>query len=428
MNMSRRGWGVLLAVVLAGCGASESTLPSVDLPSEAPASTTVDSPRTVDAVAAPSTTSRGRVDIPIANEPLQPAAEWRRAAASPLSPRNQAIGVWTGGEVIVFGGTQRPMCPACDWAVPPERLRDGAAYNPQTNTWRAIAPLPLDAAGYGQAIRVGDDVFFLTRAVVGREVRFGLWSYSLTGDAWRAVALPAPRSTSPAMVEHRGRLVIYERSLERGRTPDIVFDQATGTWNELTTDPLDGAYDRQLVSVDGSLVLFAKLIGEASDSRRPGIVRAVVFDDVARRWDPLPDLAQLVPPLFADGSLAVSPRQGGADGGQNQWGRMVPNGGLLDVATRQWSPLPGSVTKQQEGGGAVGRFAAAFTSSRGQVLDLVSGKWFTIPTLPDGLEFAYEQTIVAADANLFVFGGGADFKVNNQTFVWETGRRLATQG
>ena len=141
----------------------------------------------------------------------------------------------------------------------------------------------------------------------------------------------------------------------------------------------------------------------------------------------MPDSAQLDPPGFADGSLAIAPNRGGADGGQvNNWGRMFPNGGVFDVATRQWEALPGEVTKQQLGGGAIGRFAALFTSSRGQVLDLVSDTWFAIPAMPDGLDGAYAQTIVAAGANLFVFGGGTGRTVHNQTFIWDTRRVLAT--
>lgn len=56
---------------------------------------------------------------------------WRPLAPSPLSPRSDAIGVWTGTEVLIWGGTERDG----------EGLGNGAAYNPETNSWRELPDL-----------------------------------------------------------------------------------------------------------------------------------------------------------------------------------------------------------------------------------------------------------------------------------------------
>ena len=53
------------------------------------------------------------------------------------SPRYDASAVWTGTEMIVWGGTG-PQGP----------LNDGAAYNPSTNTWRSIPPAPVPGRCY----------------------------------------------------------------------------------------------------------------------------------------------------------------------------------------------------------------------------------------------------------------------------------------
>ena len=67
-----------------------------------------------------------------------PAADrWRRVAPSPLRPRVHAAGVWNGKEVVILGGTGRRVT-ARDQAV-----RDGAAYNPATGRWRTLPPLPF---------------------------------------------------------------------------------------------------------------------------------------------------------------------------------------------------------------------------------------------------------------------------------------------
>ena len=57
---------------------------------------------------------------------------WRTLAPSPLSPREHALAVWTGSEVLIVGGA--------------DGTRDAAAYDPATDTWRELPGLPFDAS------------------------------------------------------------------------------------------------------------------------------------------------------------------------------------------------------------------------------------------------------------------------------------------
>jgi N-acetylneuraminic acid mutarotase len=68
---------------------------------------------------------------------------WRVISPAPLAPRSGHVAVWTGEEMIVWGGS-RPHGP-----LRGERERllyDGAAYDPQSDTWRRLAPTRLLAA------------------------------------------------------------------------------------------------------------------------------------------------------------------------------------------------------------------------------------------------------------------------------------------
>lgn len=60
---------------------------------------------------------------------------WLPMAEAPIPPRSMPATAWTGEEVIVAGGE----------AADGTRLRDAAAYNPATNTWRRLpdAPAPI---------------------------------------------------------------------------------------------------------------------------------------------------------------------------------------------------------------------------------------------------------------------------------------------
>jgi hypothetical protein len=68
---------------------------------------------------------------------------WTPMSASPLSPRNIAFAVWTGTKALFWGGSNDSLLP----------LVDGASYDPASRTWAMLpaAPLRPDAKD-GQAI------------------------------------------------------------------------------------------------------------------------------------------------------------------------------------------------------------------------------------------------------------------------------------
>jgi len=47
---------------------------------------------------------------PVVETPAPPAG-WRQAPQPPLSPRADALGLWTGREALLVGGTDEPPCP-----------------------------------------------------------------------------------------------------------------------------------------------------------------------------------------------------------------------------------------------------------------------------------------------------------------------------
>jgi Galactose oxidase, central domain len=59
---------------------------------------------------------------------------WSVIAEAPISPRAEHAAVWTGTEMILWGGR-----------VANEHFyRDGAAYDPSTDTWRLLPSPPID--------------------------------------------------------------------------------------------------------------------------------------------------------------------------------------------------------------------------------------------------------------------------------------------
>lgn len=74
---------------------------------------------------------------------------WSTIPAAPLSPRTYPFHVWTGEELIVWGGMEEIE----EFLL--SGTTGGAAYNPTTNTWRVLAEAPLGRRNPGVAVWTG---------------------------------------------------------------------------------------------------------------------------------------------------------------------------------------------------------------------------------------------------------------------------------
>ena len=98
--------------------------------------------------------------------------------------------MWTGDEVLLFGGEQVACPPNADCAPPDEpALQDGAAYNPATATWRRITPA-LVPVRYANTAVIADSVYVWAHSSYDAEASPMFMRYSVTDDAW--TSLPQP--------------------------------------------------------------------------------------------------------------------------------------------------------------------------------------------------------------------------------------------
>lgn len=102
------------------------------------------------------------------------------AISGPLSPRFNASGVWTGTELIIWGGSDAlfsDSAPAHD---------DGAAYDPSTGTWRMIADGPLEARRRQLAAWTGSEMLVWGGDHAGSGLGDGA-AYDPATDTWRRI-------------------------------------------------------------------------------------------------------------------------------------------------------------------------------------------------------------------------------------------------
>ncbi len=109
---------------------------------------------------------------------------WRALAAAPLSPRQAHVAVWTGTDLLVWGGEG-----------PDGLLADGAAWNPATDRWRALPPAPLAPRADAAAAWTGTELLVAGgRGPTRRSLTPRRWTRRpAAGARWR----PCPPRSSP---------------------------------------------------------------------------------------------------------------------------------------------------------------------------------------------------------------------------------------
>ncbi len=356
-----------------------------------------------------------------------PAGEWRELAASPLSPRRQAVAVWTGTEVLVFGG-EPVACAGAECAQRPAGAdTDAAAYDPAADRWRQVAPVPELVLG-AAAVLAGRTVYTFSNA--GDEPSF--LAYDLDRDRWRRLPVPPKRIAFPRLTATRdGRVVATLLDHKERGDRDWVFDPAGEGWTALPADPLGIADNRFILSVDdGALVLVGVKRGANPDVVAP-IYAAARLGPGEDEWTALPNSSVTVDVQvwWAVGSTVVSPLGGrgrpGADGAPAE---TYPYGGILDLAVGQWAPLPEPVPRHPRAttgdpllwAQAGGRETVV---SGANVLHVPTGRWYRLAP-PSDLRDLVEPTVTWAGDRLFVWaaieapGASADAPLRTTGWTW----------
>jgi N-acetylneuraminic acid mutarotase len=178
---------------------------------------------------------------------------WRQLPSGPLPTRTNATTVWTGQEMIIFGGEREPQSNA---------RPDGAAYNPVTNQWRTVAPPPFgfgNSAGNAAAVS-GQDLIIWSG--YGDRPNDGA-AYDPAIDRWRQLApAPIPGRFDMSAVWTGHTLFVWGGDSDQNR-PTLLADGATydataNAWHTLPPSPLRAASDavavwtgHQVLIVDG---------------------------------------------------------------------------------------------------------------------------------------------------------------------------------
>ena len=192
--------------------------------------------------------------VPLAYDPV--ADVWRQLPLPPVVPRQQSGSSWSGTEWIIWGGTTGVA-----------ELADGAAYDPATNSWRVIAESPLSARRV-RTVWTGSEMVVAAGSSGGdRETGNGEMAladgaaYDPATDTWRAIA---------SGLAHPGFVPLWTGShvVMFAKGGAVVYDVAADRWIDTCCSESGGGGGGAAPVWTGSTVL---LIG-SYDTRSGGSV------------------------------------------------------------------------------------------------------------------------------------------------------------
>jgi hypothetical protein len=213
-----------------------------------------------------------------------PAANrWRQFPRSPLGDGSAGLVVWTGHELIGWGG-------GCCGDV----SKDGAAYNPATRRWRKLPAAPVAGQQRPTGAWTGRELVVLP----GRDPdnkKTGGAAYDPVRDAWRTISPPPQERLGSSVVWDGKELLVVggwgppDAKGFRRLTPfAYAYDPAADRWRALA--PLDqGQYGRALAPV---VWTGTKLLLWGGQTRYGGqdvlAPHGLAYDPKANRWAQLP--------------------------------------------------------------------------------------------------------------------------------------------
>lgn len=337
-----------------------------------------------------------------------PPPRWQPLPKAPIAGRIGAGVVWTGHKVIVWGGVIRP--PAFGTA---EAAGDGAAYDPATNTWRAIATAPSGALGGGgnaAAWTSHSAVFWAGNSPDGPA---GGAVYEPPTDSWRRLP-DGPLGNREGYVSAwtgKELLIIGGTSGDGFASPvAAAVDPRTGSWRLLAGLNKLVAFRPNGAVWSGSEVFVAGLVsqcpeqGSSCGRYRPILMAYDPTTDATRRIDltgaPIQRsrLSQLAPVAWTGSAIVLSMGD--------------PSAGLVfyDPTSGDWrtgraAPCPIADPTYTESAWIGDRWVIPCGKNRLQIYDPSADSWQIIAAGPSPMNSRFGGVIAWTGTDLIAWSG-----------------------
>lgn len=311
------------------------------------------------------------------NEDLLAPGESRRTSTSPLAGRSTMASVWTGSEMLIWGGDG-----------PSGQFDDGAAYEPRTDTWELLPDAPLSPRNAPAAVWTGDELLLWGGSASGGDFSDGA-AYDPATKTWRTIAA-APFSSAgrPVGLWTGSEMVVLAGF---NSSDAAAYDPASDEWRVLPDTP------RNLQAPNPVAVWTGDAVVAVVQPRDPmGSASAVVSMRLgADQWTEAPPAGGGQILLGWTGEAVVA-----ASGDEAR---------LFDLVSNEWRTIASAPSDT-----TVGDTAAVWTGShlfvwegdRASLIDPKGETWQLTPSGDPGRRT--QSAVVWADGVLIAWGGFPD--------------------
>jgi hypothetical protein len=181
------------------------------------------------------------------------ANTWRRITDAPMGGYAHSV-VWTGEEMIVWGGSDDYEAEGTR-GFPRTFLNVGAAYDPGADTWRTLEPSPLDARGWHSAVWTGKEMVIWGGADASDD-----GAYDPNIDSWREI----PHGPLSGRVEHSAvwtgeEMIVWGGSVVGGGPgyeDGAAYNPVHDVWAQLPPAPIAGRFRHAAVWNDEAMIVW----------------------------------------------------------------------------------------------------------------------------------------------------------------------------
>jgi len=329
------------------------------------------------------------------------APTWQTLPTAPIVGRLGPGAVWTGTEMIIWGGAAR--------SGTIEREYEGAAYNPATSTWRTIAPSPPGVQGGGTGVVwTGNEI--VVWASNSPDGPVGAAVYDLSTDSWRRLPSgPLGKREGYSSAWTGKELIVVGGSLGDTLAKPVAaaLEPQIGSWRLLPAlNEVTGLMPSPGVVWDGHEVFVAGSVCVKRSSCSPTLLAYDPATDALRKID----LAK----------APIAPQQQLKLIGLSGTDLVFSTVGLANVrilivryepTTGSWSrkgafaPFPVPVGAYTQTAWLGDRYVAADGSSGLQIYNLDADTWQTITPGPSPLNSREGSAIVWTGTELIAWSG-----------------------
>jgi hypothetical protein len=323
------------------------------------------------------------------------------------------VSVWTGTEMILWGGGGNVAT----------AFRAGARYNPATDTWSTLsltnAPIPLsDHAAVWTGTRMlvwgGRDLQSFAASSAG-------WAYDPSLDHWTAIAAagaPSPR-LGHSVIWTGSRMIVFGGDNGVVRLNDGgSYDPASDTWSPISTN---GAPSPRLshsaIWTGGLMIVWG------------GSEPSTGYFQTGGRYDPISDSWQATPTVGApQARLSHAAVWTGSRmfvwGGQAQSGSLLGDGAQYDPVGDTWSSVSGAGAPQAMRGPAAawtGTLLLVWGKNPGGRYDPATDSWTPMSSGEGSLAEGAKIVWTGTEALVWEGGGRYDPLLDSWTAISSVG-------